>query len=125
MLEFDIQKALLATYTGLGAAFVALAFLIGFTVVVERLASLRDRSVRASAETSGETPPVVPQQVAVSASIAVDSGLQETVATSFEEQEIAEANGLDDTEDAEPVDDWKVYGRLEAFSSRRVRRRGR
>ena len=123
MLEFDIQKALLATYSGLGAAFVVLIFLIGFTVVVGRLARLRGRSVRASIDTSGETPPLVPQQVA--ASVAVDSELQETVATSLEEQETAEAKRSDGTEEAEPVEDWKIYGRLEAFLSRRVRRRGR
>ena len=123
MLEFDIQKALLATYSGLGAAFVALIFLIGFTVVVGRLAGLRDRPVRGRLETSGETPPPVSEPE--TASGAADSELQETVAASLDYQGFAEANGSARSEESELVDDWKIYGRLEAFSSRRVRQRSR
>ena len=126
MIEFDLERALTATYSGLGAAFVVLMFLILFTVAVRLLSRLRGHTVEASVATAVYTPSTASTPDSVPASVAAVTELQDSgpVMPGEEDFAIGIGNGSDVPEDAEPVDDWKIYGRLEAFSSRRVGRRG-
>ena len=125
MIEFDVEKALITTYSGFGAAFVVLLFLILFTIVVRLLSQIRTRTVETSIETSGYTPSTVSTPEPVSASVAAVTELQEAVPVILGDENLSNGgNGSDSAEDSEPVDDWKIYGRLEAFSSRRIGRRG-
>ena len=106
MLEFDLNRALEITYSGAIAAFIVLAFLIGFTTLLSRLthhrAQARASGGTSTIETTSEIPVHVPLTVSAMSAEAADSS------------EIAGAPS---------IDDWKSYGRLEAFLSRGVRRR--
>ena len=109
MLEFDLHRAILMTYSGLGAAFAVLIFLIIFTLLIRLVGQMRERSGVASAAGSVESPPELPQQVQVVAPTDLPGD---------------EASGADGFGVTALMEDWKNYGRLEAFLSRRVRRRG-
>ena len=126
MIEFDLEKALTTTYSGFAAAFLVLVFLILFTVAVRLLSRLRGQTVEASIATAVYTPSTASTPDPVPASVAAVTELQDAgpVMPGEEDFAISGGNGSDVPEDAEPVDDWKIYGRLEAFSSRRVGRRG-
>ena len=102
MLEFDLNRALEITYSGVIAAFIVLAFLIGFTTLLSRLTRNRGQA-RASGGTSAiETATEIPAHVPLTAAEVADS---------------SEVAGTPS------IDDWKSYGRLEAFLSRGVRKR--
>ena len=102
MLEFDLNRALEITYSGVIAAFIVLAFLIGFTTLLSRLTRNRAQT-RASGGTSAiETAPEIPAHIPLTATEVADT---------------SEITG------SQSIDDWKSYGRLEAFLSRGVRRR--
>ena len=106
MLEFDLNKALEITYSGVIAAFMVLAFLIVFTALLSRLTHYRAQA-RAAVETSTiEATSEIPSHVPLTASA-------------------MSAEGADSSDIAgtPSIDDWKSYGRLEAFLSRGVRRR--
>ena len=126
MIEFDIEKALVTTYSGLGAAFAVLAFLILFTVVVRLLSRARARPSDAGTAASGYaafTPAETPEPVP--AAVAAVTELQDAGPVLPEEDDPGDYAALTDgAEDSETADDWKIYGRLEAFSSRSVGRRG-
>ena len=128
MVEFDIQKALATTYSGLGAAFIVLAFLILFTLVVRGISRLRGRLTESPGDARHQaTPATISPPEPVPAAVAAVTELQEAGPLIPEERESVNGgngNGQEDPEDGEPVDDWKIYGRLEAFSSRMVGRRG-
>ena len=125
MIEFDVQRALATTYSGLGAAFVVLVFLIMFTLVVRLAIRLRDR-ISAPAVTTLAYPTVsAAEPDPVPASVAAVTELQEDglMLPAEETANWTDTNGSNGTDEAEPLDDWKIYGRLDAFSSRRVERR--
>lgn len=125
MIEFDVQQALATTYSGLGAAFVVLAFLILFILAVRLAIRVRDRTPAPAV-----TPPPYPTFSAaepdpVPPSVAAMTELQEDglIVPVEETNDGGDSNGPNGTEEAEPLGDWKIYGRLDAFSSRRVERR--
>ena len=126
MIEFDIERALTTTYSGLGAAFVVLVFLILFTVVVRFASRLRPPAADTRIDTDVYTPATVSTPDPVPVAVAAVTELQEAGPIIPGEEDFINrgGNGSEGSEDAEPVDDWKIYGRLEAFSSRRVERRG-
>ena len=109
MLEFDSQKAILITYSGLGAAFAVLAFLIVFTLFFRQVEHLRNKS-GAAGEAGGIDPVIDGNQAArmITTDGPIDDG----------------PDGANGTSRAAIVDDWKSYGRLVAFMSRTSRRRG-
>ena len=106
MAEFDEGKAVLLTYSGLGAAFAVLAFLVVLTTIVGLIGRFRTRSGAA----------------AVATEPAPQLGL-----TAQPQEEVLNRTGGDDEEGsraASVTGDWKGFGKLEAFLSRSVRRRG-
>lgn len=125
MIEFDVQHALATTYSGLGAAFVVLALLILFILAVRLAIRLRDRTPSPAVTlppyptlSAAEPGPVPP-------SVAAVTELQEDglILPVEETNNGTDTNGPNGTDEAEPLGDWKIYGRLDAFSSRRVERR--
>ena len=125
MIEFDLQQALATTYSGLGAAFLVLAFLILFILAVRLAIRLGDR-ISAPAVTTPAYPTVsAADPDPVPASVAAVTELQEDglMLPVEEPANGADANGSNGADDAEALGDWKIYGRLDAFSSRRVERR--
>ncbi len=102
MLEFDLNRALEITYSGVIAAFIVLAFLIGFTTLLSRLTRNKARARASSGTATNETASEIPAHVPLTATEVADTS------------EIAGSPHMDD---------WKSYGRLEAFLSRGVRRR--
>ncbi len=102
MLEFDLNRALEITYSGVIAAFIVLAFLIGFTTLLSRLTRNRAQARPSGGASTIETTSEIPAHVPLTAAEVADTS------------EIAGAPHMDD---------WKSYGRLEAFLSRGVRRR--
>lgn len=116
MLEFDINRAVEITYSGAGAAFVVLAFLIVFTVVIGRIARLTGRSAAARGAT-----PVVASAEALSQALVVASIDMTPDVTA--DMTAVEATGAGETKKPSATEDWKNYGRLEAFLSRALGRR--
>ena len=102
MLEFDINRALEITYSGVIAAFIVLAFLIGFTTLLSMLTRNRAQARAPGGTPAIETASEIPAHVPLTATEVADS---------------SEVTGTPS------MDDWKSYGRLEAFLSRGVRRR--
>ena len=109
MVEFDFQKAILITYSGFGAAFAVLAFLIVFTLLIRLMEHLRNRSgtVRAG---SGIEPGI--------------DGYQEVPMITPDGPIEDGSDGAHGSSATEMVNDWKGYGRTEAFRSRMRGRRG-
>ena len=125
MIEFDVQQALATTYSGLGAAFVVLAFLILFILAVRLAMHLRDRTPPPAVTPSSYPTLSAAGPDPVPASVAAVTELQDDGLILLPEETTneTEANGSNGADDAEPLGDWKIYGRLDAFSSRRVERR--
>ena len=122
MIEFDVQQALATTYSGLGAAFVVLAFLILFILAVRLGIRLRDRTP-APVVTPPSYPAISPAEPdPVPPSVAAVTELQED-GLIIPVEETANGTDANGSEEAEALGDWKIYGRLDAFSSRRVERR--
>jgi Na+-transporting methylmalonyl-CoA/oxaloacetate decarboxylase gamma subunit len=108
MLEFDINKAVEITYSGAGAAFIVLVFLIVFTIVIGRIARLMNRSVA----TSG----------AAAVATSAEDLSQAPIVASIDLTNMGAAGG-DEVTGTSDTADWKNYGRLDAFLSRTMRRR--
>jgi len=109
MLEFDSQTAILITYSGLGAAFAVLAFLIVFTLFIRQLEHLRSKL--SAAKSASGVDPVTDSHQSV-------RGITPDLPT--EDGDI----GAQDSSGAAAVAEWKSYGRLVAFMSRTSGRRG-
>ena len=125
MIEFDVAKALATTYSGLGAAFVVLACLILFILAVRQTMRFRDRSPVPAVTPQSHSTISVADPDPVPASVAAVTELQEDgLIFPVEETTNGEdTDGSNGSDEAEPLGDWKIYGRLDAFSSRRVERR--
>ena len=106
MAEFDVGKAVLLTYSGLGAAFAVLAVLILITAIVAQIERFRIRSGVPSLSSQPE--------------------LQLEQSAHPKEEVVKETSGNDEegSRAATVTGDWKGFGKLEAFLSRRVGRRG-
>ncbi|MCH7606726.1 MAG: OadG family protein [Chloroflexi bacterium] len=104
MVEFDVGRALLITYYGMGVAFSVLAFLIVFILIL-KVASRRWNP--AAAAVAMETPAEAAQGVSI-------------LEATGDSEETFLADGF---ETASEVEDWKSYGRWEALLSRRARSR--
>ena len=111
MLELDLQRAILITYSGLGAAFAVLAFLIVFTILIRLMEHLPNRSGVAKAASEIEPGTDGHQEVPM---ITADGPTEDG----------ANGAGPNGIGAAAMVDDWKSYGRLEALLSRMSRGRG-
>ena len=109
MLEFDSQTAILITYSGLGAAFAVLAFLIVFTLFIRQMEHLRNKIT--AAKSAGAINPVTEGHQSVQ--VVTPDG-------PTEDGDI----GAPDSSGAAAVAEWKSYGRLVAFMSRTSGRRG-
>ena len=99
-------KAVQLTYSGLGAAFAVLVVLIAITAIVAQIERFRIRSGVASLVT--EPAPQLEQSAHP------------------QEEVVNETSGDDEvgSRAATVTGDWKGFGKLEAFLSRRVGRRG-
>ena len=131
MVEFDIDKAIVLTVSGVAAAFGALIALIIFTTLVRRVEQLTNRiqvrpfggtSVTPSQALQGPSGDELPDHDAELAAAAASA-----VAMALEEEEMSAA-GLQAS--AAPAgrtgeEGWKGYGRWQAFNSRNMRTRGR
>lgn len=136
MIEFDLSRALLLTYAGVGAAFVVLGSLIVFTVLLGWWGNRRRRraaeapaaadatagpvavAAAAPAEEREEPAPPAPQ-VAAAIAAAVALALEEEWRERREmERQPPEAPAADGA-------GWKSQGRIVAFDARRLRDRER
>ena len=106
MAEFDLGKAVQLTYSGLGAAFAVLVVLIAITAIVAQIERFRIKSG-------------VP-------SLATEPAPQLERTAQPPEAVVKETSGDDEegSRAATVTGDWKGFGKLEAFLSRRVGRRG-
>ena len=103
-LEFDVGRALLITYYGVGVAFSVLAFLIVFTLILKVVGRRWNSAAAAGVpEVSAEGL----QGVSILEATDDDKGTLHT----------------DGSGAASEAEDWKSYGRWEALLSRRTRGR--
>ena len=119
-------KAVELTYSGLGSAFAVLAVLIVITGIVTQIERLRIRMGAASEVSNTATTPAAHRRASGVASPSTEPTLQ-SQQTAHLRQEVENETGGDDEEGsraAAGTGDWKGFGKLEAFLSRRVGRRG-
>ncbi len=134
MIEFDLSRALLLTYAGIGAAFVVLGSLIIFTVLLGWWGNWRRRAAAepvAAAATAGpvavevaapaegpvpvEPAPQVAAAIATAVALALEEEWRERREMERQPPEVPAADGAG----------WKSQGRIVAFAARRLRERER
>lgn len=132
MIEFDLNRALFLTYTGVGAAFLVLGTLVVFTALIGcwgdwRLRRAQARSQEAQAavalkreERDGDSEhngmnPELAAAIGTAIAMAVDVYRQEQA------ENLAGEAGTSGTESS----GWREQGRIVAFDSRRLRERDR
>ena len=141
MTELDLNRALMLTYAGVGAAFVVLSSLILYTLLIGWVGTLRARrqaarqqiiteppqqqpaATNAAAETAPPEPPNLAPQLAAAIAVAIAQ------AQEISRRERAESAAADNQEPVPlpPADGagWKEQGRIAAFDTRRLRDRER
>lgn len=150
MTDLDLNRALVLTYAGVGAAFIVLGSLIVYTLLIGWLGNLRARRQAArrqsltattaaspqpqqpppatvpaaanSAATVPAEPPNLAPQLAAAIAVAVAQAIE------IRRRESAESAAPDPAQSALPPSDstgWKEQGRIAAFDTRRLRDRER
>lgn len=146
MTDLELNRALMLTYAGVGAAFIVLGSLIVYTLLIGWLGNLRARrqaarqqtadlpqqqqqpppatapAAAASAATPPPPPPDLNPQLAAAIAVAVAQ------AQELRRRERAENAAPDREQTAMPPSDgagWKEQGRIAAFDTRRLRDRER
>ena len=145
MTDLELNRALMLTYAGVGAAFIVLGSLIVYTLLIGWLGNMRARrqsarrqtaptaalspqpqpppaATSAAASTATPPPPDLNPQLAAAIAVAVAQAQELRV------REMAESAALDREQTALPPSDstgWKEQGRIAAFDTRRLRDRER
>ena len=132
MIEFDLNRALFLTYTGVGAAFLVLGTLVIFTGLIGRWGDWRLRRAQARAEEAqtaeaelreeaagdadqGGTNPELAAAIGTAVALAVEAYRREQA------EDLAPSAG-----DSRPDGNgWREQGRIAAFDARRHRERER
>ena len=142
--DLDLNRALMLTYAGVGAAFVVLSSLILYTLLIGWLGNFRARR-QAARQQILETPPQqqpTPPAVAAAATappelveppnlapqLAAAIAVAVAQAQEISRRERAESAAADQEQAAMPPADgagWKEQGRIAAFDTRRLRDRER
>lgn len=143
MTGIELERALLLTYAGVGAAFVVLGSLIVYTLLLGGMGHWRARRLAARQQRQlEETAPAPPQQPAAAAVAAAKplaappnlepplaAAIAAAVAMAQEMQRRERAERAADREELpRPAADsagWKEQGRIAAFDTRRLRERER
>ena len=140
MTDLELNRALMLTYAGVGAAFIVLGSLIVYTLLIGWLGSLRSRrqaarqqtadlpqqqqqpppvtapTAAASTTTPSPAPPDLNPQLAAAIAVAVAQ------AQELRRRESADSTAPDREQIAMPPTDgagWKEQGRIAAFDTRR------
>ena len=139
--ELDLNRALMLTYAGVGAAFVVLTSLILYTLLIGWLGNFRARRQAARQQSITEPPPQ--QQPAPPAIAATETApvappnlapqLAAAIAVAVAQaQETRRRERAESAADQEPIvmnpadgAGWKEQGRIAAFDTRRLRDRER
>lgn len=142
MTGIELERALLLTYAGVGAAFVVLGSLIVYTLLLggmghwraRRLAARQQRQLEetapaappvAAAAVTAAKPPAAPPQLEPPLAAAIAAAV--AMAQEMQRRERAE-RAADREELPRPAADsagWKEQGRIAAFDTRRLRERER
>ena len=131
-IEFDLSRALLLTYVGVGAAFLVLGSLVVFTGLIGFWGRWRLRKAQAREEQAAV---LLAQETAVAVGDTETGGLDPqlaaaigaAVALATEEYNREQSAREDNQSDTVRPDGggWREQGRMVAFDSRRVRDRDR
>ena len=131
MIEFDLNRALFLTYTGVGAAFLVLGALVVFTALIGRWGDWRLRRAQARAEEAHaaatlpmDEAPAEPEQNSMSPELVAAIGTAIAMAAEAHRQEQVE-NLAAAGDPAANSNGWREQGRIVAFDSRRLRERDR
>ena len=132
MIEFDLNRALLLTYAGVGAAFLVLGTLVIFTALIGRWGDWRLRRAQARA---GEAQAVVALQREDTTSeldpggtkpeLAAVIGTAVAMAVEAHRREEAVNLASDAGDSGAENNGWREQGRMAAFDARRLRERER
>ena len=123
MLDFDVGKAIELTFSGVAAAFIAIALLITLTLLTRLTGRISNRSVGSGVQGPPETPSEITEGISVQGSPDPDADVVAAIATAVsmavEEEETAsmEASG------SAAISGWRSYGRWQAAESRRLWKR--
>lgn len=124
MVEFDIDKAIQLTVSGIAAAFVALIALIAFTLLTRLVARFADRSQAKGIGSPVGTPPQAPEGLSREDSTDDDAELVAAAGTAVA-MAMQEEESAGKEVEAAVAGGWKGYGRWQAFESRKTRNRQR
>lgn len=145
MTDLELNRALMLTYAGVGAAFIVLGSLIVYTLLIGWLGSLRARRQAARQQTADlpqqqQQPPPAAAPAAASAAnpppappdlnpqLAAAIAVAVAQAQELRRRESPESTAPDREQIAMPPSDgagWKEQGRIAAFDTRRLRDRER
>ncbi len=131
MIEFDLNRALFLTYTGVGAAFLVLGALVIFTALIGRWGDWRLRRAQARAEEAQaaailemDEAPAEPEQESMNPELVAAIGTAIAMAAEAYRQEQAE-NLAAAGDPGTGANGWREQGRIVAFDARRLRERDR
>ena len=131
-IDFDLSRALLLTYVGVGAAFLVLGSLVLFTGLIGFWGSWRLRRAQAREEQAApvqvqETTSVVGETATEEVDSRLVAAIGAAVALAVEEYNREQSAQDDSQADAVRADGggWREQGRMVAFDSRRLRERDR
>ena len=130
--EFELSRALLLTYAGVGAAFLVLGSLVIFTGLIGRWGDWRLRRAQVRAEeaasqimaTAAESA-ADPETVQMEPELAAVIGAAVALAKEEHRREQAAYEGHNLEAPEEINGGWREQGRMVAFDSRRLRERDR
>ncbi|MDE2842733.1 MAG: OadG family protein [Chloroflexota bacterium] len=131
-IDFDLSRALLLTYVGVGAAFLVLGSLVVFTGLIGfwgnwRLRRAQAREDQAAPVPVEETASVVGETETGEVGSQLAAAIGTAVALAVEEYNRDQAAQSDSRPDVARPDGggWREQGRMVAFDSRRLRERDR
>ena len=131
MIEFDLNRALFLTYTGVGAAFLVLGTLVVFTALIGRWGDWRLRRAQARAEEAHvaatlqvDEAPAEPEQDSMNTELVAAIGAAIAMAAeAYHQEQVENLAGAGDT--AINASGWREQGRIAAIEGRRLRERDR
>lgn len=131
MIEFDLNRALFLTYTGVGAAFLVLGALVVFTALIGRWGDWRLRRAQARAEEAHiaatlqvDEAPVEPEPDSMDTELVAAIGAAIAMAAeAYHQEQVENLAGAGDS--ASSANGWREQGRIAAFDGRRLRERDR
>ena len=133
VIEFDLNRALFLTYTGVGAAFLVLGTLVIFTGLIGRWGDWRLRRAQARAEEEAQAAEAELWEEAASdadqggtnAELAAAIGTAVALAVEAYRREQAEDLAPSAGDSLPNGNGWREQGRIAAFDARRHRERDR